>query len=453
MKQTCRIVLIGAGSREFSRGLIHDLVLASTLLKEAEVSCVLVDTAPERLQETLTYARECIALTEAQLAVSATTDREQALPGADFVLISIATHRMDLWEQDFRIPLSYGFRHVYGENGGPGAMFHALRNLNIVMPICRDIERLAPEAVVLNFTNPEARVLTAIRNLTSLRAYGLCHGFHDFYRFASGILQRPIEELEISTAGMNHFITFCRISDRNSGADLIPEFHRQVTAQRSSLQPLVRFMYENFGVFGLDSDRHIGEYVGFAHELADTRWEFGIENREVLPDSAPVSNDLAFDAWRHKMDIRTYMRSDLPAQSALRPAAERSAVVPSGELAVPIISAMVLDEVFRAPSVNTLNGEGYIENLSLSGCIEVPASVDRSGIHPEHIGALPEAFAAMIRTQHSIQQLIVEAFRTGSRALLYQALLLDPTVDSPRRAEQMLQYMLEVQSEYLPQFS
>jgi alpha-galactosidase len=123
------------------------------------------------------------------------------VPGADFVLLSVAIGRMDLWEQDFRIPLSFGFRHVYGENGGPGAMFHALRNYQLIFPILRDIERLCPETCLLNFTNPEARILTAILKLTKIKAIGLCHGFHNFSDWLVMFLIAPWKNLIFAPPG------------------------------------------------------------------------------------------------------------------------------------------------------------------------------------------------------------------------------------------------------------
>src|SRR5574340_254707 len=109
-------------------------------------------------------------------AIRSVDDRREALAGASYVITSVAIKRYPLWEQDFRIPLAYGFKHALGENGGPGALFHALRNSELMIPICRDIEKLCPEALLLNFTNPESRIIRAVADLTKVRAVGLCHG-------------------------------------------------------------------------------------------------------------------------------------------------------------------------------------------------------------------------------------------------------------------------------------
>lgn len=456
MKSGLRIVLIGAGSREFARSVVHDLVLERELHEARDLDVQLVDIDRDRLELMHGYARRCAEAAGARIAFHATTERERAIEGADFVLISIAVKRMELWEQDFRVPLAFGSNHIYGENGGPGAAFHALRNLKIIMPICRDVERIAPEAWVLNFTNPEARVLTAILTLTRLRAAGLCHGFHSFQAFAARVLQRPLETLDVRTAGMNHFYTFYRIADRASGADLIPEFARRVDADPALLAPLVRYLWKTFGVLGYGSDHHVGEYVRFADEFAGRLWEFGIEHRKVHPAEQGVDGRVAFEAWRNKVDVETYRakgieaaeRDALTGKTPLR----REDIRPSGELAVPVMTDIALDRKNFRQAVNVLNTEGYIENLDREGCIEVPAMVDGRGVHPDRVGLLPEGFAALVRQQQSIQRLVVKAFAEKSRKVLLQALLMDPaSPPGAAQTERMMDTLLELQAAYLPE--
>ena len=125
---------------------------------------------------------------------------------------------------------------------------------------------------------------------------------------------------------------------------------------------------------------------------------------------------------------------------------------PGGEIVVDIIADVVNDTGRWEPTVNVLNAGGYVENLPREAVVEVPAVVDAAGVHPQTVGPLPEGLAALCRTQVSIQRLLVEAYRRRSRKLLLQALLLDPCVDSVRRAEAMLDTMLELQKDYLPTF-
>ena len=430
-----RIVLIGAGSHSFGRGQIVD-ALGSPELGDLGTTLYLVDERQQALDIMLSFAERVKAHLSSDVRLEGATDRRDALPGADYVITAVARRRMELWEQDFRIPLSYGFRHCLGENGGPGAVFHALRSFNLLMPICADIASLCPDALLLNFTNPEARVLHAILHLTKVRAAGLCHGVFRVYRTISHYLERPADEFEIISAGMNHFYNVLGIRDRVTGEDLRDEVVQKILADDSGYAPpLFKKMVEILGVISYSSDDHIGEYLSYGSEFGGVKWHYGLESRPIMVEGEPPPL---------KLDVTDYASGKLPL--------DERALGTSNELAVPIILDMALDRGSWRPAVNVLNTEGYIENLPRDGVVEIPALVDAAGIHPQHVGPLPEAFAAMIRTQFSIIHLVTEAYRTRSRKLLLQALLLDPVVNSITAAEKLLDEMLNLQSDFLPEF-
>lgn len=453
MKEVCKIVLIGAGSREFSMGLINDLLLEKDLYLQKQIELVLVDIDKEALDVMDSYANRAIKLMGNPFTVSSTINRESALNGAQYVLLAVELKRMELWEQDFRIPLSFGMKQVYGENGGPGALFHTMRNFQNVFPILRDCERLCPNALLINFTNPEARMLTAILKHTSLKAIGLCHGFYDFYNLVARVLDRDWHDLHIETAGMNHLFTFQKITDKGTGEDLIPLFTDRIKNNPQLLPPLCRYLFDTLGIIGIDSDHHVGEYFAFAHDFVGLQWEFGIDKREVLKDKRHVDAYTHFQAWRHHVGIREYLDRGLgkPFEALLDATIplQRESILSSGELAVPVIADIELDRGNWRPAVNVLNSNAYIANLAIDACIEVPAIVDASGVHPVHMGPLQESFAAHIRLQNSIQKLCVEGFIEKSRKKLLQALLLDPVTDSAVQAEKCFDYMWNLQREYL----
>jgi alpha-galactosidase len=341
---------------------------------------------------------------------------------------------MELWEQDFRIPLSYGFRHCLGENGGPGALFHALRSFELIMPICRDMEELCPDALQLNFTNPEARVLHAICHLTQVTAAGICHGFFSAQRAIAGYLDTGVEDLEITSAGMNHF--YCVLSVRRKGRaeELLPQVMK-LALEDPQAEPLFKKFVEVYNVFTFVSDDHTGEYLSFGSEFQGTKWRYGRESAAVGTSQASISRTL-----------EEYGKGELPVDTP-------AALADSGEITVPVICDLEFDGKRTHPAINVLNTDSYIENLPRDVVVEVPAMVDAEGIHPRHVGPLPEAFAAHMRPQYSIHGLLTEAYRTRSRRLLLQALLLDPVVNSITSAEKMLDEMLEIQKDYLPTFS
>jgi len=428
------IVLIGAGSHSFGRGQIVD-ILSAPEFRGRQVKLTLVDQDEAALELMVQLAQRIKAHLGSDVALEAATDRRKALPGAHYVITAVARKRMELWEQDFRVPLAYGFRHCLGENGGPGAVFHALRSFELILPICRDIEELCPQALLLNFTNPEARVLHAILHLTRVRAVGICHGVFGALNLISRLLERPIDELDVVSAGMNHFFTILRIADKRTGENLWDELVAKGLAdEAAAARPLWKKLLETCGVFSYPSDDHIGEYLSFGSDYGGIKWHYGLESKRLAVQNPPPQPGLA-----------DYASGRLPLDEfALRPTAE---------ITVPIICDIEQDRGLWRAAVNVLNTEGYIENLPRDGAVEVPAIVDARGVHPQHVGALPEPFAAMIRTQFSIISLVTEAYRTRSKKLLLQALLMDPVVDSVTAAEKLLDDMLERQSEFLPTFS
>lgn len=427
-----KIVVIGAGSLSFGRGMVVDL-LRSGDLRGRGLTLWLVDVDPQALEKMRQFAELVKSHVGSDIQIRATTDRTEALPGASYVVTAVSIHRWELWEQDFRVPLSHGFRHPLGENGGPGALFHALRSLELIIPICRDIERLCPDALLLNFTNPEGRVLDAILHLTKVNAVGLCHGVFSAIQFVSQYLGRPIETFELTSAGINHFYAVLKVLDKQTGEDLMPGLLEKLRRDDSFAPSVWKTLIDVFGWLTYNSDDHIGEYLSFGAEFSGVKWHYGLESRPVgQPQPGP------------HFEPDPYLAGAPLDERALRE---------SGEIAVPVIATVELGQRRRYDAVNVLNTEAYIENLPRDVIVEVPAYCDGDGIHPIAVGPLPEAQATFMRTQVSIQRTVTEAYRTKSKNLLLQALLMDPVVNSVVEAKKMLDEMLELQQEFLPPFT
>jgi alpha-galactosidase len=433
--KSLKVVAIGAGSG-FGRGILADL-MGYFELDGLDIKLVLVDINPEALERMYKFGLLLKDYFKSDLAIETTADRRAALPGADYVITSVAIKRMPLWEQDFRVPLAYGFKHVLGENGGPGAVFHALRNYQLMIPIACDVEALCPQALLLNFTNPESRIIMALSKLTKVKAVGLCHGVMASRGGISRILDRPLEELDVATGGLNHFFWVTKIADKKTGEDLYHKLRDRVLNDPDcpSAPSLVRKMVEVFGLYTYPSNDHIGEYLSFAYEFDGVKWHYGLETHKIPLEAQPAPT--------YRLD--DYLTGGKPLDAR--------AVRRSGELAVPIILGIEQNRGNWECAVNVPNDGLYVENLASDAVVEVPALMDKDGVHPCKVGALPEALAAFCARQVSIQKLLVEAYEKRSKNLLLQALLLDPIVDSVRNAQAMLDYMLDLQQDYLPDFS
>lgn len=429
-----KLVLIGAGSYAFGYATFRDLFAARATLAGSTV--VLVDINPQALNLMLRFALRLNEAAGCPFIFEATTDRRAALPGADFVIISIAVKRNELWRLDFQIPLKHGVKHVLGENGGPGGLFHAMRNIPIILDIARDIEELAPAAFVINFTNPEGRICQALHRYTNLKFVGLCHGIEMMRRVAGRLLDLPPQQIDPTAGGLNHFSWVLSLRHAETGADLYPAFRQAVrkrsdavAAESGHTLSLSRYLMETFGYWPLPSDDHVGEYLPYA-------WEFcGLEGYpfdRVDRESAEFRQQV--ERWAQGVEPVTPLLTD-----------------ESLERAIPIITAMLTNAHQYELSVNMPN-RGYIANLPDDAIVEAPAMVDATGIHPIPIGALPEPIAAMCRTQITIIDRVVEAGVHGDRAAALHALLLDPHISSARQAQAILDELLAAQRAYLPQF-
>jgi alpha-galactosidase len=434
--KSIKVVVIGAGSGIFGRSAVADLLGCEELNQSADLSVVLVDVDERALERMARFASLLRDYRGVRTRVEATTDRRGALRGADYVITSVARDRLPLWEQDFTIPLSYGFRHIYGENGGPGAAFHTLRSIHLVMPIIRDIEAICPDALVLNYTNPESRVCLAISRLTGVRTLGICHGVVGTHAAVARILDRPPEEVEMTIGGINHFHWVMGLRDAPGGGDLMPLFREAMAQGKGRVPPLARLLYDTFGLLPHPSDSHVGEYVGFA-------WD--------------VVGPVFFPYRRHYLARRQGAADGQPGDvQTLQQVADGEApmteqlVAPSTEITVPVIRAIEFDRGDRFDGINVPNTDPSIRNLPADAVVEVPATADRDGVHPLSVGSLPEGIAGLCRLQISIQNLLLEAYADRSRAALRQALLLEPTVDSVERVELMMDEMLARQADYLP---
>ena len=431
-----KIVLIGAGSVSFGFGTLCDLLASRRELGGSTIA--LVDTDPEALRLVARVAHRLNDATGEPFVIEATADRCEALPGADFVIISVAVRRNETWRLDFAIPLKHGVKQVLGENGGPGGLFHAMRNIPIVLAICRDVERLCPEALVLNFSNPEGRLCLAATRYTDLQFVGLCHGIGMAQRVVGEALDLDPAQIDPLAAGLNHFTWVLDLRRTGTGEDLYPAFRSAVedrdikevgaSAYKWDVR-LSRYLMRVFGLWPSPSDDHVGEYLSYAWEFCGLNgYDFDAADRREA-----AQGDL----------LRRVAAGDVPAVDLV----DRR----SSERAVPIILGVLGNTHQYELAVNVPNA-GIIPNLPDWSVVEVPAIIDSAGVHGVRVEPLPEPIAAICRAQIAVIDRVVEAGVHGDRSAALQALLLDPVIDSSAQAEAILDEMLNVHRDLLPQF-
>jgi len=437
------IVLIGAGSATFGFGTLGDIFKSQVLPGS---SIILHDINAQRLNKVEKIARQYIQENNLPYTLSATTSRQEALQDADFCIISIEVgNRFELWEQDWRIPQQFGNRQVFGENGGPGGLFHSLRIIPPILEICEDIRTICPNAYVFNLSNPMSRICLAVkRTYPELRFIGLCHEIATLPGTLTGILNTPFSNLTTKSGGLNHFTVLLEATYNDTGKDAYPDIRKKAADYLATLPELTNFLkkrnkqtdtpaiskgrrwserwlikeiLDKFGYLPITVDSHFGEYIHWAYEVVD-----------------------------HKSILEFYARYKI--RSFNHVSEIKAEVTKGSERVIPIIEGILTDSHHEELAVNILNN-GLIDNLPQDLIVEVPAKIDKDGVYGIKLGMLPKGIAGLLNNQVAVQDLTVEAALTGSRQIALQALLVDPVVDSLRGAEQMLDMILELQKEYL----
>jgi alpha-galactosidase len=425
-----RIVLIGAGSAMFGLGTLGDILKCEALEGS---TVVLHDINPQTLKAVEETARQYLQEKALPYMLSATTSLEEALQGASFCLISIEVgDRYELWEQDWKIPLQYGIRQVYGENGGPGGLFHALRIIPPILEICKEIQTVCPEAYVINLSNPMIRISHAVHTrYPDLKYVGLCHEVASLMEHLPILLETPFSNLTIKAGGFNHFSVLVEATYKDTGEDAYPDIREKGPAyfERAPAyfgnigeRGLFLEILNRFGYLPITTDSHFGEYIHWAYDVVD-------------------HNGILEFYDRYKKSMLTSHESPLTRLAHGTPEKEYWRVVP-------IIAGILTDLHHEELAVNIPN-EGFIEYLPKNQVVEVPAIVDKDGVHGVKIDPYPKAFAGLLMNQVAVNDLTTEAVLTGSKKVVMQALLADPVVNNVRAAEEMLDTMLMLQEPHL----
>ena len=458
MKNHVKFAFIGAGSISFCPATLTDILMNPRFGELDSIEIYLMDILPEALGLSRNYCVEVAEALGKRPVINSSTDLKAAVDGADFIITAIEVERYYYWSQDFHIPRRYGFRQVYGENGSPGGMFHFLRNVGPIEEIANAIKGNAADgAWMLNYTNPEAKLVDAVSKLTGINVVGLCHGEQMGMNQLSQFLDIPVNEIDAEAGGLNHFGWFTKIRRKSNGEDLYPLLYEKEKEAEWLAHwdeyALSRLMLRTYGLWPYPGTIHIGEYIAWSDELlASAKLQFFYD---------PMTSD----PWKdNRVPEFVYSFSSNPTARQLFPEKRASAGDPayrrsfslngrapkgSGEYGIPIAEAVFFDSPKKIGAVNVLN-HGYIPNVMEKMAVEVPATADGNGVHPVTIDALPTAVAAMISQQGAIHQLLIEAYRERSRKKLLQALLLDPTVSNYNNAVTLINDMCERQSEILP---
>ncbi len=457
-----KITVIGAGSASFGENTLSAIIRSKKLRGS---TLALVDRNAGSLDIIHRLAERLNREWDAQFKISAHTDHCEALPDSEFVVNAIEVGaRENLWKNDFEIPIRYGVRQPYAENGGPGGFAHAARNIGPIIKIARDMESLCPEAWFVNFTNPMVRICDAVNRHSKIKAVGLCHQIYAGYVMVgvalakdldievpdgltgmhAAIDQHPIHHrvreqivplVDIRAAGLNHFTWILSIHDRRTGEDLYPLFRKRFFELDPSFEPLTRDVFSAFGLFPVPGDTHLCEYLPWVSDAQTKPWE--------------TYNIRLYD-WDLFAAVRDFELDRLNQMAGGDQTIEHLLDTDS-EGALEMIENVAGAGIHYHVAANLPN-VGQVGNLPYGCTVETPVIVDGAGIHPVHVGALPETVAELCRRETIVAQLCVDAAVEGNREKALQCLLLDPVITDITTAKKILDDYLTSYKEYLPQF-
>jgi len=445
-----KIVLIGAGSLQFGTGMLGD-IFQSKRLSGAQI--VLHDINIEAAKRTFKVATDFVAQNNLDFTFEVTTDLGAALKDARFVVISIEVgDRFALWDLDWKLPQQYGFKQVYGENGGPGGLFHSLRIIPPILDICQQISDICPDATVFNYSNPMSRICTTVhRKFPELEFIGMCHEIASLERHLAPLLGVKRDEISYQAGGLNHFSVMNKVTytkdgssayedvkdkaeayfgnlvgyseilnaSRTTGTSIETEGWMEIdTSKIETIRPwsdrwLFRDFLKHFGSLPITYDSHFGEYIQWAHDCSDHQGivDFYTYYREFLGTAEPQIE--------HKLKERV----------------------------VPIMDALLGEPSYQEAAVNIPN-RGYIRNLPDWICVEVPAVIDQNGIHGVDVD-VPIGFRGLLSNQIGIHDLTAEAILQESRDLVIQALYVDPITTQSANVVALVDHMIAEQSPWL----
>jgi alpha-galactosidase len=463
-----RIAIIGAGSMVFSRNLISD-ILGHDALKGAEFA--LMDIDPERLRLVGLMGQSINRSRQADARFQTTSDRGQAIAGADYVINTIGVGGIEATRKDLLVPEKHGVRQVIGDTLSIGGIFRTIRSLPVVLEMVRQVEELAPEALFLNYANPMATHVLGIARASKIRVVGLCHGVR-YTRGRMIMLARLVEmhqaeaervlhewtphepwgtgfmkffhqctlneTVKTVCAGINHMAAFLVFQE--NGRDLYPLLHQAY--DRPWLRKIegVRLeLLHRLGYFMTETSGHIAEYLPwFLHDQEEIRRTFLRPNAYLLT-CADLEKTLA-EYGRKAAAGEPFISPDEPVSIEYA-----SRILNAVETGVPC--------VFNGNVHN--RGGALIANLPGDCCVEVPCLADAAGVRPTCVGELPPQIAAMIRTNVNVQDLVVLAILERKREHVYHAAYLDPNTASSLslpRIKDLVDEMFLAHGELIPPY-
>lgn len=430
-----KITFIGAGSVQFTTAVVKDI---TTFPAFNEAHICLMDTNEYRLEK----IKECVIRIKKEMnsdiTVSATLSREEALTDADAVICTVFNGDIDIWRHEIEIPMKYGVNINVGDTRSVSGIFRALRNIPLMLEICKDVERICPNAVMLNYTNPMSMLCKAMQTYTNVDVTGLCHSVQGTSKMLAQWAGADYSKVKYTCVGINHMAFFTELTE--DGKDLYPIISEKIKEKEFYNKEKVRNeIFKTFGYYVTESSGHNSEYTPWFRKRADLLEKYcSGEGSNWNPGEYAFSLKLRKDPNRFDNLVNDWMKAPLDKERGQ-------------EYAASILNARIGDGTPFDFNANILN-KGSINNLSSDTCVEIPVTAHSGGYERKFNGSLPTAIATLIGYTAGIENLTVEAWEKRSKKTVIEAVSLDPlcsAVLSLQEIRDMCNELFEVNHDYL----
>ena len=445
MRRSIKLTMMGAGSG-FTPTLVRDVL---QIPGNAGGTIALVDIDGDRLGTMHQLIQKVIDTQgRAGWTVTSSTDRTEVMGGSDYIVICVEVSGTGTVRFDNDIPAKYGIKQCIGDTIGPGGLFKSLRTIPVWLDILKDAERLCPQAIILNYTNPMSMMCLAAARTSFMPVVGLCHSVQGTGHLLAKRAEINYDEMVWECAGINHLAWFTKLE--HNGQSLYPKLmelaQRDVYTTeegRDDTDIVRKDMMLHFGAFITESSGHLSEYLPYyrkRQELIDRYCRSGYDGEtSFYADNWPQ--------WRKNADAtRLKMLSGEESLDHPRSWEYGSWIIEAREKDVP--------QRIHGNVPNSLGGSGtLISNLPADGIVEVACMIDANGINPTRFGALPPQMAAICASNMGMYDLGATAAIERSKEAAIHSLLLDPltaAVCSPREIQEMTLEMFDAEAEFLP---
>jgi alpha-galactosidase len=433
-----KIVLIGAGSHFFARNIITD-ILSYPGLRDSTITLV-GHVHKEPVDLVAAFAKKMVQEHGFKTIIESTMDRHEALKNADYVLTAIRAGGAPAMQADREITSKYGVNESAGDTLGPLGVFFGLRNVPVILDICRDMAEFCPEALLINYTNPLAIIGWSVSDYTNIQNVGICNGVQSTATDLAKYLGIPQDELDYWIGGINHMAWFLEL--KHHGKDIYPLLKEKFKDPAVYSGPnahvfgadIVRAeVFKAFGYYCTETSPHLSEYLPYFRKRPELieRLKLQMIERNVVE--------------REKM-----RQANEASLKQLVSAKEKLPVSRKNDYGVSIIQA--IESGIPARFTGNMKNSGLITNLLSGCCVEVPCLADREGLHPCYVGDLPPQLAGLNRTNINVQELAVRGIAEKDKTKIFQSILLDPltaavlTIDETRN---MVEEMFRANGEFV----